>query len=383
MFVANDVVDTPSTLRWRRYEKWFLIVLTVLAVSRIVFNALFLSARVISTQAVAGLGLTFWSATSRADLSDGQLKSFRENFPVLVVGAVLFVSVRAQIAGDQAKLRFYVLSGSAACLYLHGPGGVFLLLWAAANYYASVLTCQLRFYPICVWAANLAFLVFAEYTKGLWFHWLGLEMLVSGKIVLLETATAVVPQLQPLLPEGAQLPARRPLGCPTASLSFPCCTHHTETPRKVLPLHFANRLSQTSHGNPCQRLLTPSLSSLLLVLPSVPSRPYTVLQRLEVSSQQSSADCISARNAHLCIPLNRCNGPTGAFHPLPLFPCYRWRPSQSDDLANFQRLRTRHCFVPGPEVDLAEVFGNLAVLSAVGTLRRHRLSRKHGSVHVK
>lgn len=193
MFIANDAVDTPSSLRWRRYEKWSLIVLTTLAVSRIVLNALSLSARVSSTKAVAGLGPTLWTASSKADLSDGQLKSFRENFPVLVVGAALFISIRAQITGDQAKLRFYVLSGSAACLYLHGPGSVFLLLWAAANYYASIHTRKMRFYPIFVWIANLAFLVFTEYTKGLWFHWLGLEMLVSGNIVLLEAATAVVP----------------------------------------------------------------------------------------------------------------------------------------------------------------------------------------------
>lgn len=186
MFIANDAPDTPANIRWRRCEKAFLVAVTVVSVSNIVLNALSLSDRVSSQHKLAGLGATIWTDSSKADLSDGQLKSFRANLPLLTVGAVAFIAIRkwwqslGDNKGEKAQLQFYVASGVAICLYLHGPGLVFLLLWASANYYLSLFTLRLKYFSVAVWVANLAFLVLTEHYNGYRFRWLGLPSLVNS-----------------------------------------------------------------------------------------------------------------------------------------------------------------------------------------------------------
>ena len=196
MFIRNDAADTPANTRWRQLEKTGLVVIVGVALFIVLKDAVTLSDTLAKEQKVSGLEASMWTETRMVDLNDGQLRGFRSFLPALIIAAILFVWLKSKwitYSGSKdyrSKLQFYLLSGLACCVYLHGPGLLFLLLWAVANYKAGELWRGTRFFAIGVWAGNLTFLIFAEYTHGLKFAWFGLGVLVRGRKDLIKPEMA-------------------------------------------------------------------------------------------------------------------------------------------------------------------------------------------------
>lgn len=197
MFIRNDAPETPVNSRWRLIEKLCLELFMAVALFTVLLDAVHFSDSLATEHKVSGLETSIWSSSRQIDLNDGQLRGFRGFLPSLVVAAVLFIYLKSKwisysgTKGYKPKLEFYIASGLACCLYLHGPGLVFLLLWAAANYYLGREFSGSRYFPVAMWTANLSFLIFAEYTEGLKFAWVGLGLLVIPRKGLLQARDVV------------------------------------------------------------------------------------------------------------------------------------------------------------------------------------------------
>ena len=181
MFIRNDAPDSPANQRWRLWESVALLAFVSCALFSVLKDAFVLSSRLTATAEVKGLEASPWTAGLQVDLNDGQLRGFRGALPQLAAVAVLFVWMRRQWTGkdSRSKLHFYLFSGLCLCLYLHGPGLLFLLLWAVTNWQAAQHYSGSRFYSPAVWTANLSFLLIADYSNGFQFAWFGLSSLVT------------------------------------------------------------------------------------------------------------------------------------------------------------------------------------------------------------
>ena len=180
MFIRNDAPDSPANLLWRKVEKTCLCVLVFSAAIAFVYDGIQLSWRVAEREKIAGLGASPWIAGWKADVNDGQLKSFREGLPVLLVTAIALIVGKKVLTNEKAvksSLQFYAITGPASMVYLHGFGIIYLFTWLFANFLFAKICRGKRLFPLIVWGVNLSFLVLTEYYEGYGFKWLGLESL--------------------------------------------------------------------------------------------------------------------------------------------------------------------------------------------------------------
>jgi D-alanyl-lipoteichoic acid acyltransferase DltB (MBOAT superfamily) len=180
MFIRNDAPDSPANLLWRTMERTFLCVVVFSAAATFVYDGISLSQRVADKEKIAGLGPSPWVEGWKADVNDGQLRSFRDGLPLLIVVAVTFVVGRSILTGGKtvkSSLQFYAVVGPASLVYLHGFGVIYLFMWLFANFAFAKACRGMRLFPLTVWIVNLSFLILTEYYEGYGFKWLGLESL--------------------------------------------------------------------------------------------------------------------------------------------------------------------------------------------------------------
>jgi hypothetical protein len=180
MFIRNDAPDTPANRRWRLWESLGVCAFLICLLITVLRDALSLSNRLVTTEDVKGLEASPWVAGLKVDLNDGQLRGFRGALPQLTAVAVLFICLRRKwTSSGGSQVQFYLASGLCLCLVLHGPGLLFLLLWAIVNWQLAQRYSGTRFYSLTTWTLNLAFLLVADYTNGFQFAWFGLKFLVT------------------------------------------------------------------------------------------------------------------------------------------------------------------------------------------------------------
>jgi hypothetical protein len=136
---------------------------------------------------VHGLTPTFWSASSNADLDDGQWRHFRGNLGTIFVIAALQLSFCrfAKRFGPQCKLKASLACGLALSIFLHGPSILFLLMVVLTNYAVARLLHRSRALPLVTWIGNLSFLVVTEYYGGYKLASLGLPKSLDDFPILL------------------------------------------------------------------------------------------------------------------------------------------------------------------------------------------------------
>ena len=178
MFIRND--SAPAQTWHRTVELLFLSLAVFSAAGKILYDGIYLSREVADRGKIAGLGPSPWVEGWKVDVNDGQLRSFRSNLPLLLVGAFAFIIGRKVLTNAKnpvTSLRFYAYLGPAILTYLHGFGVIYLLLWLFLNYQFAKIASGKRFFPLIVWICNLFFLVLTEYYEGYGWQWAGLGTL--------------------------------------------------------------------------------------------------------------------------------------------------------------------------------------------------------------
>lgn len=159
--------------RTRKVESILIATIVVSVLAVLLRDTVALSTALNNENSLAGLRTSPWNADWKVDLNDGQLKSFREGLALLTLVAGLFVLLRRTIRGKghEFQLFYYIVFGLGMGLYLHGPGIIFLLVMILCNYYAVWSFGGRKWFPLCIWAGNLFFLVSADYYRGFKLAW--------------------------------------------------------------------------------------------------------------------------------------------------------------------------------------------------------------------
>lgn len=161
---------TSKTLQsWKNVEMWSALVLGLTPIIMGLFSAISLSER-LSQKNIAGVVSSPYFSGLKADLNDGQLKSFLEGLPLLTFVAFIFVVLRKLLVQVNSNLNvqlcYYVVFGLGFGIYLHGPGVLWLLGMIFANYSMANAFAGLKGFPLMVWISNLSFLLVTEYYHG-------------------------------------------------------------------------------------------------------------------------------------------------------------------------------------------------------------------------
>ena len=173
MFIRNDSPDTKENLRYRKIEKYALIVVMIYAFGAIVVDTIWKSQEI--RHEIWGLRPSPYFDGWMIDEEDGQLRHFREGLPLLCLFFGIFLlgshAIRKYMQNPfNARLIYYTIIGMGFSIYLHGFGVIFLFLMVAVNWVIGNFFAGKRGYPLFAWFSNLGFLLLAEYYKGFSFE---------------------------------------------------------------------------------------------------------------------------------------------------------------------------------------------------------------------
>ncbi|CAG9313295.1 unnamed protein product [Blepharisma stoltei] len=175
MIVSPGTPDSPQVNVLRRIEFGVLFFFLAWIVFNLLVDGWNLSTRVAAGAKIAGLKPSPYSDSGYVDLNDGQLSSFLNNLPALLIFAFLFVFGRKllkyQRPDIQSQLIYYLIIGVGMNLYLHGPGIIFLLFELLFNYFLAYYYAGKKGFPVIAWTFNFSYLVLAEYYHGFKFSW--------------------------------------------------------------------------------------------------------------------------------------------------------------------------------------------------------------------
>ena len=160
---------SKDLLFWKNVEMWFAFAGIAIPIFMMLLHAYALSDR-LSMRGIAGVVSSPYFAGKKIDMNDGQLKSFLEGLPDLIVVGFSFVFLRKLLSRFSTALNvhlvYYVIFGLAFAFYLHGPGAVFLLGMVVANYGVAATLAGIKGFPVIIWIGNLGFLLITEYYHG-------------------------------------------------------------------------------------------------------------------------------------------------------------------------------------------------------------------------
>ncbi|KYQ90287.1 membrane bound O-acyl transferase family protein [Tieghemostelium lacteum] len=160
------VEDPPTPSRWFTYEFFFYYICIVVGFYYCLRMAITTSNEFNDGFRHSDGIVQGWFLNRKQDLSDTQYRVWRENFPLLSIGLLLFVSISNLIKNTFSdaykRIIYYNLMSLGFLIYAHGAAIIIVLSIAMINFGISRVFAKSRALPMVTWTFNL-FILWTSY----------------------------------------------------------------------------------------------------------------------------------------------------------------------------------------------------------------------------
>lgn len=169
MFCKPGPITEENKL-FKRLELFLSFSIYLTFITYIFKDACLLSRDLHSEYKIVGLKNSPYIPSQKADLDDGQLRSFLEGLPLLTIVAFIFIVLRKLlllcINKPIVSLIYYIIFGLLYSLYIHGFEVILLVLYVSINFVFVKIFAGKKWFPLSFWFLNLVCFILVTYFEG-------------------------------------------------------------------------------------------------------------------------------------------------------------------------------------------------------------------------